>query len=113
MTKAEIKSLVIVANTALANVPHAVKILTAENPLILFDDKIDSDDERLYELPLGYVIDKYENYNEGTVMKVQGNDVTLFMRGEYFGDIVETELDQLPFTSKVQILELIEERSAE
>jgi hypothetical protein len=108
MDNEQIKSLMDEAWKTIANVQHAVRTLTAENPLILFNkDTIESDDDTLYELPFGYYVGKYEYYNEGTIWKVHGDNVTIMLRGEEFGDLWELTLDQLPFESVVSLLEFL------
>jgi len=93
------------------DVQKAIEELTAENPLILFNkDEIESDDDLLYELPYAYYVGKYEYYNEGTIWKVCGKEVTMLLRGEEFGETWQLELNQIPFESLVSLLTYLKER---
>lgn len=107
MTNEQIESLRDDAWSIVRKATDAIKTLTAENPLILFDkDSIDPCENELYDLPYGYYVGKYDSYNEGTIWKVHGNDVTLFLRSEgMFGDEWELTLEQLPFESLVLLLD--------
>ena len=109
MTSKEIESLCDDAWSIVHKVTDAIKELTAENPLILFDkENVDPCADELYDLPYGYYVGKYDSYNEGTIWKVHGNDVTLFLRGEgMFGEEWELTLDQLPFESLVSLLDFL------
>jgi hypothetical protein len=112
--KQELKELQNLANRCLNDVANVIRILTADNPLILFDkDTIESDNDTLYDLPFGYYVGKYEYYNEGTIWKVHGNDVTIMLRGEQFGDTWELSVSDLPFESQVDLLTYLAERIEE
>lgn len=112
MTKKQIKQLVTDANKAIANVAHAIITLTAGNPLILFDkDNADAEADDIYDLPIGYTVNKYEDYLQGAVWKVEGDDVTLFLTGESWGQLYSQNVNDLPFESQTEILDLIAERT--
>ena len=114
MTKKQIEVLQAKANKLYADVILAIIGLTAENPLVLFDSsKVDEDDElrdNLYDFPYGYFVSKHGFYVQGAIMKVKGNNVTLFLTGEDWGDTHELEVDELPYSSLVELLTYIKER---
>jgi hypothetical protein len=112
MNKEQIKQLVTEANKVFANVAHAIRILTAGNPLVLFTkEDVEKDDNLIYEMPSGYYVNKYEDYLQGAIRKVEDNDVTLFLMGEDFGDEITVSIDDLPFGSQIDLLERLEERA--
>lgn len=93
MTKAELESLTKQGWDSIRSVAKAIRELTAENPLVLFDkDKLNKEgglnSDELYDLPYGYNVDKYSTYQQGAVMEVQGGDVKLFLTGDEFGQIM-------------------------
>lgn len=114
MTKEDIRNLESSANLLYVNVILAIRELTAENPLVLFDkSKVDEDEElrdNIYEFPYGYYVGKYQYYNQGAIMKVHGNSVTLFLTGEEWGEEHEQELDEVPYSSLVNLLTYLIER---
>jgi hypothetical protein len=111
MDKEQIKSLMDEAWKTIANVQHTVRTLTAENPLILFDkDKADAETDDLYDLPYGYYVDKYENYNQGAIQRVCGDEVTIFLTGERFGETWELSLTELPIESQIDLLTYLTDR---
>jgi hypothetical protein len=113
MKKEQIAELKEFAYDIIGGVQKAIKELTAENPLILFDkDKIEEDDG-LYDYPFGYVVGRHGDYISGQVMKVQGDEFVLFATGDNYGETFDLEISQLPFESLVSILDYLEERSAE
>lgn len=93
------------ARAALGNIPKAIIELTKDKPFSLFDK--DSIPEDLYDLPIGYNVNKYQEYDQGAIMRVQGEEVTLFFTGELYGQTFETELDQISFDNQVQLLAII------
>jgi hypothetical protein len=113
MTKENLETLKTQGWDTIRAVSDAIRTLTAENPLILFDkDNVDSCGDELYDLPYGYYVGKYDSYNEGTIWKVQGNDVTLFLRCEgMFGEEWEQTLEEVPFESLVSLLDYLIERA--
>ena len=112
MNKKQIKELVTRANEAIANVAHAVRTLTEGNPLILFDkDTVQGDDDEIYDMPIGYTVNKYEDYLQGAVWKVEGDEVTLFLTGESWGQLYYQNVNDLPFDSQTEILNLLAERA--
>jgi hypothetical protein len=111
MRKEQIELLETVANEVIANVHKAIKTLTADNPLILFDkDKVEGDEDEIYDLPIGYNVDKYGSYQQGAIYKVQGDDVELYLTGEEAGQIFHTELTSISFDNQVQLLSYLKER---
>jgi hypothetical protein len=112
MKKAELKQLATDADDIIGKVMEAVRNLTAENPLILFDrEKADVDE--IHNYPSGFNVDKYGTYEQGAIMKVEGNAVTLFLTGDNWGQEYHTELQWISFDSVVQLLTYLEERSVE
>lgn len=112
MNKEQIKSLVTEANKAIANVAHAIRTLTADKPLILFDkDNADAEADDIYDLPIGYTVNKYEDYLQGAVWKVEGDEVVLFLTGESWGELYYQNVNDLPFESQTELLDLIAERA--
>jgi len=112
MNKKQIKQLETLANEIIANVSHAIKTLTAENPLILFDkDKVEGDEDELYDLPIGFNVDKYGTYQQGAIYKVQGDSVELYLTGDDIGMIFHTELSSISFVNQVQLLSYLKERA--
>lgn len=111
MTTDEIKQLATEANEVIAKVVQAIRNLTAGNPLILFDkDDANTQMDSIYELPIGYHVDKYGSYCQGAVWKVEGDEVILFFTGEDWGQLWYQNLDDLPFSSLIEILNLIAEK---
>lgn len=112
MDKKQIKQLVTEANKAIANVAHAIRTLTADKPLILFDkDNADAEADDIYDLPIGYTVNKYEDYLQGAVWKVEGDEVVLFLTGESWGELYYQNVNDLPFESQTELLDLIAERA--
>lgn len=107
MKKSECKYLQVQAFTMLEAVAVAIKGLTQEKPLVLFDPKTVDDDE-LREFPSGYEVGRHGDYLEGHVQSVCGDDVTLFLTGDDYGDTIEIQLNQLPFGSQIDLLSYIE-----
>jgi len=101
-------------------VTDTIKNDTKDNPLNVFTlnedgDPVDIDGElmdpdAIYDLPYGYVVGKYNEYFQGVVKVVNGNDVTLYMTGEEFGELWDTEVDQLPFETRVELLNFLMKR---
>lgn len=111
MNKEQIELLAAEANESIANVAHALRTLTADKPLILFDkDNVEGDEDEIYDLPIGYNVGKYDSYSQGAVWKVEGDDVTLFLTGEEFGELWHQKVDDLPFSSQVDLLSYLIER---
>jgi len=99
------------SNECRDNVENAIRTLTADNPLVLFDkDKIDSCSDELYDFPFGYYIGRYDTYNQGAIQRVCGDDVTIFLTGEQFGEEWELNVADLPFYSQVELLTYLIER---
>lgn len=107
MTNEDICTLIAESSRAMRAIPQAIIELTKDKPFELFDKENIKDEEEILDLPIGYMVDKYENYNQGAIWKVCGNDVTLYFTGERQGDLWETELDQISFDNQVELLALI------
>ncbi len=93
----------------------AIRTLTEENPIIIFEkDKIDTEEgiseDEIYSLPYGYNVDKYSTYQQGAIMEVHGSDVKLFLTGEEFGQVIESELEYIPFECQLFLLSYLENR---
>ena len=90
-----------------------IKGHTEELPLILYDkDKLkdgEADDE-FYDLPYAYFVDKYESYNEGKIVEIQGENVLLVFSGDEFPNTHELELSEVPFVTQVELLSYLEKR---
>lgn len=97
------------ANLIVEQVSIVIKSMTTDNPLVLFD-KDNPDMDTIYDLPIGYYVDKYDTYKQGAIHTVNGNDVTIFFTGEDFGDTFNLELYQLPFESLIELLTYLSER---
>ena len=116
MTKDELVALQTGATKTSAKVYQTIVELTKDEPLILFkkDDLTEEEDdalqEEIYEMPYSYYVGKYQYYLPGVVWKVQGDNVTLFMTGEEWGETWEQELHFVPIDSRVDILEHLIER---
>jgi hypothetical protein len=108
MTKKECSELQANANAIIESVTKAIKSTTADKPLVLFNPKKINCDE-IYDFPYGYTVGRHGDYLQGNVQKVCGNDVTLFLTGDDYGQTLELELEQLPFESLVQLLSYVEE----
>jgi hypothetical protein len=88
-----------------------IKGHTEEEPLILYDkENVDGTDDKFYELPFAYYVDKHSFYCEGRIVEVQGDNVLMLFTGEEFGDEHELELNQIPFESLVELLSYLEKR---
>ena len=101
---------------SIRNVAKAIRELTAEKPLVLFKkDELNKEgglnSDELYDLPYGYNVDKYSTYQQGAIMEVQGSDVKLFLTGDEFGQVWDSELEYVPFECQLQILSYLEERA--
>jgi len=112
MDKAQILNVQAEASKAIANVYHTLKTETEKNPLILFDkDNIESDSDELYDLPIGYTVNKYGDYLQGAIWKVEGNDVTIFFTGEEFGQLYSIELTDVSFDNQSDLLTYLADRT--
>ena len=103
---------------AIREVANVIEKMTKNNPLVLFkkeqvlneegdvtDDHID-----IYDLPYGYNVDKYSTYQQGAIMEVQGTNIKLFLTGDEFGQIMDSELGYIPFECQLQLLSHLMER---
>ena len=82
---------------------------TAKKPLRLFKNPEEKMmDGTIYDYPYGYWVDKHDCYNEGRIMSVQGEKVTLYMTGEGFTDnMFKTTLWSIPFDSLIDLLKYL------
>ena len=110
MNKAEIKTMQALANQAIANVFNAIKTLTAEKPLIVFNRE-EADVDSVLDLPYGFNVDKYGYYEQGAIYKVEGDAVELFLTGDNWGQIYHTELCWIPYDQQVDLLDYLMERA--
>ncbi len=110
MDKKQIEELVKQAKESIVVVEHAIKTLTADNPLILFDKESVNEEEDIDCLPFGFSVTQHDFYVEGVVWKIHGNEIVLFLRGEDWGELYHQEVSDLPFESQVDLLNLIGER---
>jgi len=111
MWKQACSKLQAMAYAIINEVTNFVKGHTEEEPLILYDkENPDSDDDKFNELPFAYYVGKYDSYNEGKIVEIQGENVIMVLTGEQFGETWELELNQLPFESLVELLSYLEKR---
>jgi hypothetical protein len=112
MKKVEIETLQEQGWNSIRSVAAAIRELTAENPLVLFTkEQAEKEEVEIYDFPYGYNVDKYSTYQQGAVMEVQGDDVKLFLTGDEFGQVWDSELEYIPFECQLQILSYLEERA--
>ncbi len=116
MNKETLKSLQKQGWDSIRSVAAAIEKLTADKPLVLFEkDKMNQEGglntDEIYDLPYSYNVDKYSTYQQGAVMEVQGTNVKLFLTGEEFGQVFDSELAYVPFECQLQILSYLEERA--
>ena len=111
MTKEVLETMKEIANDVSRNIQKAISELTRENPLVLFtDDQANAEADDIYEFPYAYYVDKYSGYNQGAIQNVSGNDVTIFLTGDEFGNKIELDLSEVPFSSQVDLLNYLIER---
>jgi hypothetical protein len=109
MNKEQILLIQTEANKVIHEVYEAVKNLTAENPLILFEgENVDVDE--ILDLPYGYNVGKYEEYQQGAIRRVCGEEVELFLTGDFWGETLHTELCQITFDQQIDLLTYLSER---
>jgi hypothetical protein len=115
MDKNELIALKDTANKVCFDLENTIKDLTKKNPLTLFtkeDSEKDEFQDKVYDdYPYGYTVSKHGYYLQGAVQKVEGNDVTLFLTGEDWGEEYEVGLSELPFGSQVEILAILIEKA--
>ena len=112
MNKEALKSLQKQGWDSIRSVAAAIRELTAEKPLVLFTkEQAENEEVEIYDLPYGHNVDKYSTYQQGAVMEVNGSDVKLFLTGDEFGQIWDSELEYIPFECQLQILSYLEERA--
>jgi|JFJP01.1.fsa_nt_gi hypothetical protein len=107
MTKKECAELSEKATEISEGVQRAIKEVTKDKPLVFFGDEPEQED--LDEAPFGYAVSRHGNFLDGNVQRVCGDDVTLFLRGDDWGDTVEQNLSDLPFEALIMILDKLEE----
>jgi hypothetical protein len=98
-----------IGNDIVHNVYNAIKDLTAENPLIVFN-KEEADVDNVLDLPYSFNVDKYGTYEQGAIYKVEGENVELFLTGDNWGQIYHTELCWIPFEQQLDLLNYLAER---
>ena len=113
MEKKDLSFLQETANKVYDDVTKAIKDLTRERPLQVFtEDEAEADDfqDKVYEHPYGYFVSKHGFYIQGAVQKVCGDDVTLFLTGEDWGEEHTVSVGELPFESQISLLTNLIER---
>ena len=113
MEKKDLSFLQETANRVYDEVTEAIKDLTRKNPLQLFtqEDTEKSDFcDTVYEHPYGYFVSKHGYYVQGAVQKVEGDEVTLFLTGEDWGEEHTQSVGELPFESQISLLTYLIER---
>ena len=53
------------------------------------------------------MVNKYNDYIQGAIWKVSGKDVTLFFTGDEYGQLWETNIDEISFDNQVELLAII------
>jgi len=107
ITKAIAYRIIFDARESIQKVSKAIEELTKDKPFELFTKENVPED--LYDLPIGYNVNKYSEYDQGAIMKVEGTNITLFFTGEMYGQTFETELEQISFDNQIQLLSIIHE----
>jgi len=107
MTNEKICTLLAEASRAMGAIPRAIVELTKDKSFELFDKENIEDEEAILDLPIGYMVNKYNDYVQGAIWKVSGNDVTLFLTGDEYGQLWETTVDELSFDNQVELLAII------
>ena len=111
MTKNLLKDLQDKAYAVSESIMNVIIEMTMDKPLIVFESEDLVDDDAIWELPFGYYVDKHENYNEGRIQKVCGDEVTLFLISEgIHGESHTQTLSEVPYESLVQLLTFLIER---
>ena len=111
MFKEACSRLQMIAYSTMEEVINFIKGHTEEEPLIIYDkEKLDGTDDKFYELPFAYYVDKHNFYCEGRIVQIQGNNVLMIFTGEEFGEEHELELNQCPFESLVEVMSYLEKR---
>lgn len=109
--KEELELLQQIGWDAIRNVAAAIEKLTADKPLVLFTkEQVEKEEVEIYDLPYGYNVDKYSTYQQGAIMEVQGTNIKLFLTGDEFGQIMDSELGYIPFECQLQLLSHLMER---
>lgn len=109
--KEELETLQQTGWDAIRNVAAVIEKMTKDKPLVLFTkEQVEKEEVEIYDLPYGYNVDKYSTYQQGAIMEVQGTNIKLFLTGDEFGQIMDSELGYIPFECQLQILSYLEER---
>jgi hypothetical protein len=110
MTKKEIKSLYNKSVDITFHLYEVISSLTNDNPLVLFDPE-EVDNDNVYIYPYGYYVDKYGYNLCGVIMSVHEQKAKLFVtNGDSWGDIIDISLNDIPFESRIDILEYLYKR---
>lgn len=105
MTKDDLEKLQEAANDILNGVEAAIRELTTGNPLVLFTgESAEENQDNIYDYPYGYTVSRHGYYLQGAVQKVCGNDVTLFLTGEDWGEEYIVGVSELPVGSQIDLL---------
>jgi hypothetical protein len=112
MTKNDLLKLQTDAGNISRLVEETIKSLTKDNPLVLFDrENLKDEENEPYDFPSGFNVDKYGSYEQGAVMRVEGEAVTLFLTGDNYGQEYHTELCWISFDNQIGILTYLIERA--
>lgn len=106
--KTELQELQNQANEIIEKILETIRTATAEKPLTLFSEDDENIEDEIYEFPYGFFVSKHSYYVQGQVMTVKGDDVTLFLTGEDWGEHHEMGLNELPIESLIGLLEFID-----
>ena len=99
------------ANRVYNEVEAAIKNLTKDNPLVLFTpESAEENQDDIYEYPYGYTVSKHGYYLQGAIQKVSGDEVTLFLTGEDWGEEYTQTVSELPYSSQIDLLTRLIER---
>lgn len=113
MEKKDLSFLQETANKVYDEVTKVIKDLTRKNSLQLFtQEETEAQDfcDKVYEYPYGYFVSKHGFYIQGAVQKIEGDDVTLFLTGEDWGEEHTVSVGELPFESQISLLTYLIER---
>ncbi len=116
MTKDDLEKLVELCNDCMNGVTDAIKTLTAEKPLILFEkDKLNTDEgiasDEVYDFPFVDLIGRHDDHFSGVIMSVQGEDIKVFLTADEYGQVWDANLDDVSFSAQVDLLQYLIERA--
>jgi hypothetical protein len=107
MKKEDLQKIEDTALEAVNKMRTAFKDYVKENPIILFTpEEAEEDGDIINDMPSAFDVSKHFYYLEGKVMKVEGDNFTLFLTGECdYGDTRELSIDYLYTDTMMEIIE--------